>query len=101
MTIAINATRARLAQHALQVFVHDAYCERTISDLHPDEVRDAIVDLICDLGHYADRRFQKRTRFTDLVCRGVGMWSAERDAPGGEPKCNHDVRITIHKGGAL
>ena len=94
-----NASRACLAEHALETFVEHAYCGRSTSELHPDDLRDAIADLIADLGHYADRRFRKRTPFTELVSRAVGMWSAERAALGGEPETNHDVRITIEDGG--
>lgn len=94
-----NTSRVALAVYALETFVEHAYCGRSTSELHPDDLRDAIADLIADLGHYADRRFRKRTLFTELVSRALGMWSGERDAPGGEPESNHTVRISIDQGG--
>ena len=89
MTRNPNSSRAVLAHKALENFVQDAYCGRSTSALHPDDLRDALADLMADLGHYADRRFRKRTPFTDLVCRGVGIWSAERACRRGDPDSNH------------
>lgn len=92
-----NATRAGLAESALQTFLHQAYGKRTTAQLHSADLRDAIADLIADLGHYADRRFRRRTGFTDLVSRAVGMWSAEREDPWCEPEANHSVQIVIDR----
>ena len=94
MTRSSNRWRASFAKNAIEAFVRDIYA-RTPSELHPSDLRDAIADLIADLGHYADRRFRKRVAFTDLVSRGVGMWSAERRCRCGEPENNHRVCITI------
>ena len=95
-----NSSRANLAEQALATFVEHAYCGRSTSELRPDDLRDAIADLIADLGHFADRRFRKRTPFTDLASRGVGMWSAERNSRDGNPESNHAVRISVDDGGA-
>jgi len=99
MTPVSNASRAVLAKTALEAFLQIAYYGRSISELHPSDLRDAIADLIADLGHYADRRFRDRTPFTELVSRGVGMWSAERSSRSGEPENNHHVRIVIDEAG--
>jgi hypothetical protein len=94
-----NRSRPAFAEQALDAFAQLAYGGRTTSQLHPDDLRDAIADLIADLGHYADRRFRKRTPFTELVCRGVGMWSAERASPHGDPDSNHAVSLAIDAAG--
>ena len=96
MTRVTNSSRAVWARQALEAFVRETHCGRATSELHPDDLRDAIADLIADLGHYADRRFRNRTPFTDLVSRGVGMWSAERARPRGDPEADHPVDIVIH-----
>jgi hypothetical protein len=99
MTRFSNRSRAALAKNALETFVRQAYGGHTTSELPPGDLRDAIADLIADLGHYADRRFRKRTAFTELVARGISMWSAERRYRCGEPEFNHQVHITIDEGG--
>jgi hypothetical protein len=99
MTRFSTRSRAALAKSVLQALVRRTYRSRSISRLHPSDVRDAIADLIADLGHYADRRFRRRTAFIKLVCRGVGMWSAERRRRGRPPETNHRVRIAIDDGG--
>jgi hypothetical protein len=99
MTRFSNHSRAALAKTALETFVQQAYSGHRISELPLGDLRDAIADLIADLGHYTDRRFRKRTAFTELVCRGVGMWSAERASPRGDPDRNHAVRIATDEAG--
>jgi hypothetical protein len=98
MTRFSTRSRAALAKTVLQAFVRRSYRGQSISRLHPSDVRDAIADLIADLGHYADLRFRRRTAFIELVSRGVGMWSAERRCKGRAPEINHRVRIAIDDG---
>ena len=100
MTRSPNHFRTALAERALETFVAEAYCGSTTSQLAADDLRDAIADLIADLGHYVDRRFRRRTPFISLASRGLGMWSAERSCRRGEPHHNHEVGIVIHDGGA-
>ena len=92
-----NATRAKWAGYALEAFTPHICFGRHAADLHPDDLRDAIADLIADLGHYVDRRFRKRVPFPDLVARGVGMWSAERRCRDGDPPANDTATITINE----
>ncbi len=95
--MASNSTRATWAAEALETYTRHAFCGRAPDQLHPDDLRDAVADLIGDLGHFVDRRFRKRTPFPDLTARGLGMWSAERRCRGGEPGINDTVTITINE----
>lgn len=78
-----NRKRAKCALAALT-----AFHETTGSDL-PD---DALSDLICDLGHYAD---QQGIDFTAIAARAIGYWKIEQTDPLGvsDPP---DVDIIIH-----
>lgn len=91
--MATNEERADAALMGLEEYAYEfgppLDCE--------DNVKNAIADLIGNLGHDADRR---KLDFLDLVRRGVGMWSAERRAPlvpnvGHEPGINDIVTITV------
>jgi hypothetical protein len=96
-SLTTNATRAAWAEDALATFTHHAFSHQTPEQLHPDDLRAAIADLLADLGHYVDRRFRKRVPFPDLVAHGVGMWSAERKCRDGEPGINDTVTVTINE----
>lgn len=64
-----NRKRARCAYEALV-----AFNAKTGSEI-PD---DALSDLICDLGHYAD---QQRIDFTAILARAIGYWKIEQTDP--------------------
>lgn len=99
MTRVTNRSRADWASHALEIFVQQTFGGRSTRDLHPSDLQDAVADLIADLGHYVDRRFRRRLAYSELVARGIGMWSAERSCPRQDPGDNHDVSILIHPEG--
>lgn len=92
-----NSRLAGWAAEALETYTRSAFGNRAPEQLHPDDLRDAIADLIGDLGHYVDRRFKKRVPFPDLAARGIGMWSAERRCRDGEPCANDNVAIAINQ----
>lgn len=83
-----NDHRANWAHNALITFATDV--GTTIGD--DDDCADAIADLICDLGHYADRR---KLDHKNLIERAAGMWSAERRDPEGDPRDNDVAELTI------
>lgn len=81
MTDVTNADRVSWAQATL-----DAFTDRT----GVDDERDAVNDLIADLGHYCDAH---DLDFLSLVERGIGHWRAETFDPG---DCNRiDVMPSI------
>ena len=90
-----KATRAAWAEDALATYAHYAFSQRAPEQLHPDDLRVAIADLLADLGHYVDRRFRKRVPFPDLVARGVGMWSSERACRDDQTPASHTATIAI------
>jgi predicted lipoprotein len=75
-----------------------AKCLRTFADLttngHIDE--DAIADLICDLGHYAELEMGLESQNVLRVFEvGIGAWLAESEHPYGDPDSNKLVTILI------
>ena len=81
-----NARRAECADHALAEFAAQV-------GMNVDaEMDTAIGDLIGDLLHLAVREgFDPMA----IVKQGIGMWSAEHNAPDGEPYANDLVEISI------
>jgi hypothetical protein len=56
----------------------------------------AIADLVCDLGHLADKR---GLNFLDEIRRGLHHWYVERETKSGVPLTNDvDVKIAIRRG---
>lgn len=82
-----NNIRAERAQRALIV-----YAGFRLACGGPTERRNAFVDLVTDLAHYADLM---GFDVLDLIQKGVGAWSAERRSDEGYPSVNDAVNITI------
>ena len=72
-----NSDRAEWAKHALAVF-----CEET--GLDPSvEKREAVSDLIANLGHYCESH---NLDFLAIASGAIGVWDAEkREEENGEP----------------
>ncbi len=72
-----NAVRAEWAKNALSVF-----CDET--GLDPEvERREAVSDLMCNLGHYCD---SQGLDFLAIASCAIGVWDAEkREEENGEP----------------
>ncbi len=72
-----NSDRAGWAKNALSVF-----CDET--GLDPEvERREAISDLMCNLGHYCD---SQGLDFLAIASCAIGVWDAEkREEENGEP----------------
>ncbi len=85
----MNEKRAGWAEHALQEFSDQ--CGPPLKDT--EDAIDCMSDLIGDLLHYAEKRGIDDPEM--IVRRGVGMWSAERRHPDGEPPANDHVTIEI------
>jgi hypothetical protein len=83
-----NSTRADWARTALQAFA-DESMDGVISD-------EAVMDLLCDLGHYAERVLHLREgEIIGLFRIGIGAWKAESEHPLGDPHANKKVDIRI------
>jgi hypothetical protein len=78
-----NKKRARWALAALETF-H--------GETRADLPEDALKDLICDLGHYAD---SQGLDFPDVVTKAVATWKIEQTDPLGIQDPPH-VDIHIH-----
>lgn len=84
-----NCDRAQWAGNALKVFA-DEVMDGHISD-------DALCDLICDLGHFAELEMGfSGGEVLRLFEIAIGAWSAERDDLIEEPEVNHIVSIAIN-----
>lgn len=83
-----NSTRAKWAGLALQAFA-DECLEGEISD-------EAVMDLICDLGHYAELVLRLReNEIYGLFRVGIGAWKAESEHPLGNPRDNKQIEIHV------
>ena len=83
-----NSVRADWAGAALQAFA-DESMDGAISD-------EAVMDLICDLGHYAERVLRlTEIEIISLFRIGIGAWKAESEHPIGDPHSNKKVDIRI------
>jgi hypothetical protein len=66
--------RALWAKEALAVFTNNVYCGRKPDDLHPEDRKTAVSDLICDLLHYAEIN---QMDVNGVVEDAVGMYHQE------------------------
>ena len=83
-----NSIRADWAGAALQAFA-DESMNGAISD-------EAVMDLICDLGHYAERVLcLPEDEIIGLFRIGIGAWKAESEHPIGDPHSNKTIDIRI------
>ncbi|MDP1702442.1 MAG: hypothetical protein Q8L53_15975 [Aestuariivirga sp.] len=83
-----NSIRADWAGAALQAFA-DESMDGVISD-------EAVMDLLCDLGHYAERVLSlTENEIIGLFRIGIGAWKAESEHPIGDPHSNKMVDICI------
>lgn len=83
-----NSIRADWAGAAFQTFANESM-RGTISD-------EAVMDLICDLGHYAERVLRlPENEIIGLFRIGIGAWKAESEHPIGDPYSNKMVEISI------
>jgi hypothetical protein len=83
-----NSTRADWAGTALQAFA-DESMDGVISD-------EAVIDLLCDLGHYAERVLRlSESEINGLFRIGIGAWKAESEHLLGDPYANKKVDIRI------
>jgi hypothetical protein len=83
-----NSVRADWAGAALQAFA-DKSMDGEISD-------EAVMDLVCDLGHYAELVLcLPESEIIRLFRIGIGAWKAESEHPIGDPYANKKVDIRI------
>ena len=83
-----NSIRADWAGAALQAFAVESM-NGVVSD-------EAVMDLICDLGHYAERVLRlSEDEIIRLFRIGIGAWKAESGHPIGDPQSNKMVEINI------
>ena len=83
-----NSVRADWAGAALQTFA-DKCMGGVISE-------EAVMDLLCDLGHYAERVLRlPESEIISLFRVGIGAWKAESEHPVGDPHSNKEVDIRI------
>ena len=83
-----NSIRAVWAEAALQTFA-DECMGGEISD-------EAVMDLLCDLGHYAELVLRlPEDEIIGLFRIGIGAWKAESEHQLGDPHNNKKVDIHI------
>jgi len=86
--MADNIDRSEWAGRALQAFA-DECMAGFVSD-------EAVTDLICDLGHFAELELGlPRDRVLRLYSIGIGAWSAETKHYGTDPQNNDRVTIIL------
>ncbi len=83
-----NSVRTVWAEAALQTFANECMSGE-ISD-------EAVMDLICDLGHYAELVLRlPESEIIGLFRIGIGAWKAESEHRLGDPYDNKKVDIRI------
>ena len=83
-----NSTRAEWAKLALQTFA-DECMSGEISE-------EAMMDLVCDLGHFAELVLRLREEeIIGLFRVGIGAWKAESEHPLGNPRDNKKIEIRV------
>jgi hypothetical protein len=83
-----NSIRADWAGAALQAFAVESM-NGVVSD-------EAVMALICDLAHYAERVLRlPENEIIGLFRIGIGAWKAESEHPIGDPHSNKMVEINI------
>ena len=83
-----NSTRADWAESALQTFA-DECMDGEVSD-------EAVMDLLCDLGHYAELVLRlPEDEIIGLFRIGIGAWKAESEHPLGNPRDNKKIEIRV------
>jgi hypothetical protein len=83
-----NSTRAKWAGLALQTFA-DQCMKGEVSE-------EAVKDLLCDLGHYAELVLRLREEeIVGLFRVGIGAWKAESEHPLGDPPANKQIEIRV------
>jgi len=83
-----NSIRANWAAAALQTFA-DECMNGEISD-------EAVMDLLCDLGHYAEQVLRlSEDEVIGLFRIGIGAWKAESVHPLGDPRDNKQIEIRV------
>lgn len=83
-----NIDRAEWAELALRIFADIT--------LGGDCGTDAVTDLVCDLGHYAQIELGlSKSQVVKLFEVGIGAWSAECSHPEEDPSFNAYVSILI------
>ena len=83
-----NSTRAKWAELALQTFA-DECMEGEVSE-------EAVMDLLCDLGHYAELVLRlRKEEIISLFQVGIGAWKAESEHPLGNPRDNKQIEIRV------
>ncbi len=81
-----NNERAEWAQTAVQAFADECMFGQISTE--------ALSDLICDLGHFAERVLElPRKEVVKILEIGIGAWLAESRHPDEEPEDNDIVRI--------
>lgn len=82
-----NLQRAEWAERALEIF-----CDETGIDMEVEK-REAVSDLMCNLGHYCDRR---GLDFITLASHAIGLWDVEkREQADGEPNALYPEKKVI------
>ena len=86
--MSMNEQRADLAEAAFDVFAKlVSRCD--VSD-------ETIMDLICDLGHFAKINLgMQNTEIIRLFESGIGNWLSEDGHPDGDPFCVEFVKVRI------
>ncbi|MCB1429153.1 MAG: hypothetical protein KDJ66_08540 [Nitratireductor sp.] len=85
-----NIDRAEWAGEALQCFA-DITMDGYVGD-------EAICDLICDIGHFAEIELgYSKDKVLQLFATAIGAWSAESDCSLDEPDNNDSVEIVINQ----
>jgi hypothetical protein len=88
--MSMNEDRAEWAEAAIEVFAKlVSLCD--VSD-------ETVMDLICDLGHYAKLRVGlQNAEITRLYEAGIGNWLSEDGHPEGDPVFEEFVTVRIEK----
>ena len=89
-----NVDRAEWAEAALELFGNMV--------MSGEVSEETAQDLICDIGHFC--RIQLRLSRSETIAlyeTPIGCWSAEDNAPDGEPYANDKAEVEVRLAGGL
>ncbi len=89
-----NVDRAEWAEAALELFGNMV--------MSGEVSEETAQDLICDIGHFC--RIQLRLSRSETIAlyeTAIGCWSAEDNAPDGEPHANDKAEVEVRLAGGL
>lgn len=77
----MNKQRADWSKSALEIFTKETFAGDEPDDMHPEDLENAVQDLICDLLHYANQNIITGQTPAQVHARALSMYEEELAEP--------------------